>query len=40
MASGCDKLHTGGTQMKQIIKEYIGPVLCGIVLGLILGLGG
>lgn len=26
--------------MKNLIKEYIGPVLCGIVIGLILGLGG
>ena len=26
--------------MKDLIKEYVGPVLCGIVIGLILGLGG
>ena len=25
--------------MKEKIEEYIGPVLCGIVIGLILGLG-
>ena len=26
--------------MKEKIEEYIGPVLCGIVIGLILGFGG